>query len=152
MSVGKSSKPRSDACSCSTMYSCVPRPTSGEGDHDPQGYIPVWESGGFISKRFHRSFLFQISGWQRQWQRKRNTWPEVPSEVERASELRGGAWVRVQRRHGRHRPLPSSSFGRESGDQRQAKYDAVSQSGILCLLARHLICVSVWHKSSNSLV
>lgn len=38
------------------MCSCVPRPTSGEGDHDPRSYIPV-RIGGFISKRFHRFFF-----------------------------------------------------------------------------------------------
>lgn len=64
-----------------------------------------------------------MSGWQweRQWQCP--TRPEVPSEVERTTELRGSAGVWIQRGHGRQQPLPDTPFWGEGGHQRKAKYE-----------------------------
>lgn len=64
-----------------------------------------------------------MSGWQWEWQWQCPTRPEVPSEVERAFELRGSARVWIQRGHGRQQPLPNAPFWGEGGHQRQAKYE-----------------------------
>lgn len=61
----------------------------------------------------------QVSGWQRQ----RPARPEVPSQVERAFELRGSAGVWIQRGHGRQQSLPSVPFRGEGGHQCKAKYE-----------------------------
>lgn len=68
----------------------------------------------------------QVSGWQRQWQQQYPTGPKVPSQVERASELRGSAGVWIQRRYGRQQPLPDGPLWRESGHQRKTKYEPQS--------------------------
>lgn len=63
----------------------------------------------------------QVSRWQWECQRQHPARPEVPSEVERASELRGSAGVWIQWGYGWQQPLSDATFWREGGHQRKAK-------------------------------
>lgn len=63
----------------------------------------------------------QVSGRRRRRRQRRSAGPALPAEVERAAEPGGGAGVRIQRGHGRQRPLPGRPLGGEGGHQRQAQ-------------------------------